>query len=205
MQGFAPRKHPRQACSLDCIAKLRFAFQSALPADVSKKLRQPASFFPAPAGQHLSDRILYRAPHLPAATTYLPVSAGQQPFAAYLSVPAHTILCQPATSQFRLDRPVHFLSHSFLFSFFSFFFLSSHPAFFPNKKRNRLRQFLFLFLQSQIQPKHLLRNLFHCPSRRPVSILFRTGHAVVIHKRHQVTSVLDFSLDFGNFLFFFFF
>jgi len=32
MQGFVPRKHPSQACSLDCIAKLRFAFQPALQA-----------------------------------------------------------------------------------------------------------------------------------------------------------------------------
>lgn len=32
MQGFAPRKYPRQDCSLDCIAKLLFAFQPALQA-----------------------------------------------------------------------------------------------------------------------------------------------------------------------------
>lgn len=80
------------------------------------------------------------------------------------------------------------------------------PHSMQQKKGNRLRRFpsLFLFFL-QLQPKHLLRNLFHCPSRRPVSILFCTGHAVVIHKRHQVTRILDFSLDFGNLLFFFFF
>lgn len=37
MQGFSPRIHPSQACSLDCIAKLRFAFHPALPA---RQLRQ---------------------------------------------------------------------------------------------------------------------------------------------------------------------
>ena len=55
MQGFAPRKHPRQACSLDCIAKLRFAFQPALHAIQLRKtfrssrqahlLRQPVTIF----------------------------------------------------------------------------------------------------------------------------------------------------------------
>lgn len=56
MQGFAPRKHPRQACSLDCIAKLRFAFQPALPAIQSHQTfrRQPASSLPASAGNNLS-------------------------------------------------------------------------------------------------------------------------------------------------------
>ena len=62
MQGFAPRKHHRQACSLDCIAKLRFAFQPALQAIQLRQtfrssrqahllrqqvtiFRQPSSFF----------------------------------------------------------------------------------------------------------------------------------------------------------------
>lgn len=55
MQGFAPRKHPRQACSLDCIAKLRFAFQPALQAYSYANIpHQPASSPPAPAGNNLS-------------------------------------------------------------------------------------------------------------------------------------------------------
>lgn len=55
MQGFAPRKHPRQACNLDCIAKLRFAFQPSLQAIQLRQtfrssrqahlLRQPAIIF----------------------------------------------------------------------------------------------------------------------------------------------------------------
>lgn len=82
--------------------------------------------------------------------------------------------------------------------------LSTPPPIPCNKKKETdFAGFHLFFLQ--LQPKHLLRNLLHCSSRRPVSILFRTGHAVVIHKRHQVTRILDFSLDFGNLLFFFFF
>ena len=58
MQGFAPRKHPRQACSLDCIAKLRFAFQ---PAPAGKTVTpyislQPATVFrPQPADTFPAD------------------------------------------------------------------------------------------------------------------------------------------------------
>lgn len=44
MQGFAPRKHPRQACSLDCIAKLRFAFQTAPAGRCFKKAAAAASY-----------------------------------------------------------------------------------------------------------------------------------------------------------------
>ena len=122
--------------------------------------------------------------------------------------PPHLFIPAPQSSAspqppFRLDRPMHSLSHSF-FIFFLSFFIPLHT-----KKGNQQSRFPSLFLAIpnliQIQSKHLLRNLFHCPSRCPVSILFRTGHAMVIHKRHQVTRILDFSLDFGNLLFFFFF
>lgn len=49
----------------------------------------------------------------------LPATAGQQPFAAYLFIPAQTTSRQLATS-FRLDRPVYFRSHSFYFFFLPF-------------------------------------------------------------------------------------
>ena len=72
-----PANTPRQACSLDCIAKLRFAFQ------------------PAPAGKTVTPGIrasrqapfqpdFYRALHFPVITTSLPAPAGQQHFGAYL-------------------------------------------------------------------------------------------------------------------------
>lgn len=84
--------------------------------------------------------------------------------------------------------------------------LSTSPPFHATKKRKPTSPVSISFsFFLQLQPKHLLRNLFHCSSRRPISILFCTGHAVVIHECHQVTRILDFSLDFGNFLFFFFF
>ena len=121
MQGFAPRKHPRQACSLDCIAKLRFAFQPAFAVRHLKKPRQPARSFPALAGQYLSGRILYRAPHFPVVPTYLPTPAGQHPFVAYLPIPEASQSLASQQSPFRLDRPTRSFSHSFSFSF-SFFF-----------------------------------------------------------------------------------
>ena len=116
-----------------------------------------------------------------------------------------TTKCIRPSDMHLVVRPICSLSH-----FFTFFFFSPASALFSqHKKGNRQSRFPSLFLAIpnlvQIQSKHLLRNLFHCSSRRPVSILFRTGYAVVIHKRHQVIRILDFSLDFGNLLFFFFF
>jgi len=99
--------------------------------------RQPANSFPVTAGQRLSDLILYRALHFPVITTSLPATAGQQPFAAYLFIPAQTTSRQLATS-FRLDRPVYFRSHSFYFFFFF------HSTLY--KKGNRQSRFPSLFL-----------------------------------------------------------
>ena len=132
------------------------------------------------------------------ATSKLPSGASRPTHpAAYLSVPAPQSHASQQPS-FRLDRPIHFRSHSFFFP--------STLLFFPNKKRKPTSPVSISFsFFLQLQPKHLLRNLFHRPSRRPVSILFCTSHAMVIHECHQVTRILDFSLDFGNFLFFFFF
>lgn len=138
-----PANTPARLAAWTALQNFVLLFSQHLQADVSKKLRQPASFFPALVGQHLSDRILYRAPHLPAATTDLPALAGQQPFAAYLSIPAP----QSPTNQqltFRLDRPTHSLSHSFFIFFFLFLFLSTQ------KKETGKADFHLFFLQSQI-------------------------------------------------------
>lgn len=92
MQGFAPRKHPRQACSLDCIAKLRFAFQPALQAYSYANIpQQPASSPPAPAGNNLSSSSFFFTEQIsafPQPTTTLPASAGQHSPAAHLSISA---------------------------------------------------------------------------------------------------------------------
>ena len=129
-----------------------------------------------------------------AATSKLPSGSSRPTHpAACLSVPAPQ---SPASPQLPLRQHIPVLS----------LVLSTPLPFHATKKRNRLRRFpsLFLFFL-QLQPKHLFRNLFHCSSCRPVSILFRTGHTVVVHKRHQVTRIFDFRLNFCNFLFFFFF
>lgn len=141
----------------------------------------------SPAGNTVTSNIL-RQP-----VSSFPAPAGQH-------IPPHVFLYQPHSLP-----PAHNLHSGNTFPFSSLFFLPL-PHSMQQKKGNRLRRFpsLFLFFL-QLQPKHLLRNLFHCSSRRPISILFCTGHAVVIHECHQVTRILDFSLDFGNFLFFFFF
>ena len=126
-------------------------FSQHLPADVSKKPRLPASSLPVLASKHLSGPIPYRALHFTTATTYLPAPAGQQPFAAYLSIPAAS---QPPASQqlpFRLDRPVHSHLHSFFFLLFSFFFfLFFLPFCSTQKKETGKAGFHLFFLQSQI-------------------------------------------------------
>ena len=204
MQGFSPSIHPRQACSLDCIAKLRFAFHPALPARQLRQTfcsiqhvlfrRHPANTFQT---RFLTEHYTLRPP--------LPTSR-RQPDSKL--PPTHLFIPAPQSSAsqrppFRLDRPMHSLSHSFFIFFLSFFLFHS-----TQKKETGKADFLFFLAITnlvQLQSKHLLRNLFHCSSRRPISILFCTGHAVVIHKRHQVICIFDFSLDFGNLLFFFFF
>lgn len=184
--------------------KTTFCFSSS-PAGktvTSNILQHPARSLPVPSSKHLSGPIPYRALHFTTATTYLPAPAGQQPFAAYLSILAASQSSASQRPPFRLDRPMHSLSHSF-FIFFLSFFIPLHQ-----KKETGKADFLFFLAITnlvQIQPKHLLCDFLNCFSRRPISIFFRTGHAVVIHKRHQVICIFDFSLDFGNLLFFFFF
>lgn len=110
----------RKVCSLDCITKLRFAFQLALAGktvrpDIS---RQPANFFTVTASQRLSVLILYRALCFPVVITSLPAPAGNSLSPHIFSYQPSQPLASPQPS-FRLDRPVYSLSHSFSFFFSS--------------------------------------------------------------------------------------
>ena len=137
MQGFAPRNHPRQACSLDCIAKLRFAFQPALPAIQSHQTfrRQPASSLPASAGNNLSSAVILFTeqistsnqpipffPAWPASTPPPPIFPYQ---ASQLSISQYTAtagrLHLPAANILPLFTFLFF----FLFSLLLLFFLTS--------------------------------------------------------------------------------
>ena len=146
MQGFTPRKHPSRACSLDCIAKLRFAFQ---PAHAGKTVTpyislQPATVFrPQPVNifqaGFFTEHHTFRSPLPPArrqpANNLSPHIFSYQP-------------SQPHASQqpsFRLDRPIHFRSH-----FFFFFFLFLRPSTPHKKKETGKADFHLFFLQSQI-------------------------------------------------------
>lgn len=143
MRSFAPRKHHAPGLQPGLCRKTMFRFSASICRQSSRRKTagssnmQPTRSLPAPAGQHLSSRILYRALHFPVITTSLPATAGQQPFAAYLFIPAQTTSRQLATS-FRLDRPVYFRSHSFYFFFFF------HSTLY--KKGNRQSRFPSLFL-----------------------------------------------------------
>ena len=133
MQGFAPRNHPRQACSLDCIAKLRFAFQPALPAIQSHQtfrssrqahlLRQPVTIFRHPASflQSKSQPSLSQQPPFrrQPASTHPPSIFSYRPH----SLPSSNTQQQPAgfTCRLPIPSPLHF-SFSFFPLFFLFFF-----------------------------------------------------------------------------------
>lgn len=111
MRGFAPRKHTRQACSLDCIAKLRFAFQPASLVDRHLKKDAAAS---TPRQAFFTEHYAFRS-----FITSFPATAGNS-LSPHIFSYQHT---QPhASSQppFRLDRPARFHSH-FFFLFLPFF------------------------------------------------------------------------------------
>lgn len=108
MHGFAPRIHPRQACSLDCIAKLRFAFQQALQAIQSRQTfrgsRQahfrchPATIFRQPSSFLQSKSQSSTSQHLPSG------SPGQHPpvlllYRANLSLPSANTLPSGSSGQ----------------------------------------------------------------------------------------------------------
>lgn len=146
MQGFSPRIHPPPGLQPGLHRKTTFCFSSS-PAGktvTSNILQHPARSLPAPSSKHLSGPIPYRALHFTTATTYLPAPAGQQPFAAYLSILAASQSSASQRPPFRLDRPMHSLSHSFFIFFLSFFYST------PHKKRKPAKPISFFFLQSQI-------------------------------------------------------
>lgn len=87
------------------------------------------------AGKHLSGQVLYRAPHFPAPTAFLPAPAGQH-------IPPHVFLYQPHSLP-----PAHNLHSGSTFPFSSLFFLPL-PHSMQQKKGNRLRRFPSLFLFS---------------------------------------------------------
>ena len=109
MQGFAPRKHPRQACSLDCIAKLSFAFQPALQAYSYANIpQQLASSPPAPAGNNLSPSPSF---YIGTITTFLH--------------PTHNNSRQVKPAGCQYPPLFTFFLFPFSLSFFSFSFLTS--------------------------------------------------------------------------------
>ena len=118
MRGFAPRKYHSQACILDCIAKLRFAFQPASLVDRHLKKAAAASTH---RQAFFTEHNTFRSPFHP---------SRRQPAN---SLSPHIFSYQPtqphASSQppFRLDRPARFRSHFF-------FFFSSIPL---HAKKNR--------------------------------------------------------------------
>ena len=137
-----PANTPRQACSLDCAAKLCFAFQPAFAgkaADAKQQAhqicnqhapfrRQPVNIFQA---GFFTEHHTFRS-----FTTSLPAPAGKQPFAPFFT--EQIIASRQLVTSFRLDRPVYFRSHSFYFFFFF------HSTLY--KKGNRQSRFPSLFL-----------------------------------------------------------
>lgn len=119
MQGFAPRKHPRQACSLDCIAKLRFAFQPALQAIQLCQHSAAAGKLTSVASRPVSSRRPYL--FIPAPSTFIHSITQQQPADVICRLPIHS--------------PLHFFSFDFC-KYFSFF----------KKRRNFLRRQLLYCL-----------------------------------------------------------
>lgn len=115
-----PANTPRQACSLDCIAKLRFAFQPASLVDRHLKKDAAAS---TPRQAFFTEHYAFRS-----FITSFPATAGN-------SLSSHIFSYQPtqpyASPQppFRLDRPVYSLSHPFSL------FLSFHST--PHTKKRK--------------------------------------------------------------------
>lgn len=177
MQGFSPRIHPRQACSLDCIAKLRFAFHPALPARQLRQTfcsiqhvlfrRHPANTFQA---RFLTEHYTLRPP--------LPTSR-RQPDSKL--PPPHLFIPAPQSSAsqrppFRLDRPMHSLSHSFLFFFFSFLSL---PPFSTAKRETDFADFpLFFTIPNPTQAflSRFFSPLFSPSSQYTLQHRPRSGH-----------------------------
>lgn len=141
MQGFAPRKHPRQACSLDCIAKLRFAFQPALQAIQLRQtfrssrqahlLRQPAIIFRQQPSflQSKSQPSTIQHNH-PSGVSRPTLTRRPSFLTGPHNFPSASTQQQPAgfTCRLPIPSPLHF--SFFLFSFFLFPPLIFHFSFY---------------------------------------------------------------------------
>lgn len=125
-----PANTPRQACSLDCIAKLRFAFQPASLVDRHLKKAAAAS---TPRQAFFTEHNTFRSPFHPSRRQ--PANSLSPHIFSYQPTQPHASLQPP----FRLDRPARFRSHFF------FFFLPFH--FTPRKiEGNRQSRFSSIFL-----------------------------------------------------------
>ena len=149
-----PANTPRQACSLDCIAKLRFAFQPASLVDRHLKKDAAAS---TPRQAFFTEHYAFRS-----FITSFPATAGNS-LSPHIFSYQHT---QPhASSQppFRLDRPARFHSH-FFFLFLPFFSIqkrkpakpisisfSCNPKSSPNLVQASLSQSLSLLFSPSTQ------------------------------------------------------
>lgn len=174
MQGFSPRIHPRQACSLDCIAKLRFAFHPALPARQLRQTfcsiqhvlfrRHPANTFQA---RFLTEHYTLRPP--------LPTSR-RQPVTAFRRISFHT---NPHSltpvSNLHSDLTGKRIHSLILFSFFSFFFFISLCT----KKRKPAKPISISF---SCNPK-FSPNLVQASPSQSLSLLFSPSNQYVLPHR----------------------
>ena len=139
-----PANTPRQACSLDCIAKLRFAFHPALPARQLRQTfcsiqhvlfrRHPANTFQA---RFLTEYYTFRPP-LP---TYRRQPANNLSPHIFLYWRPHNL---PPTNNFHSGLTGQYVLSLIL----SLSFFSSIP--FYTKKETDFAGFNLFFLQSQI-------------------------------------------------------
>ena len=170
MQGFSPRIHPRQACSLDCIAKLRFAFHPALPA---RQLRQTfcsiqhVLFRRHPANPDSLQSITLYDRH------YLPPGASRTANSRRLifSYQHHNL---PPANDLHSGLTGQCIPSLILFSFFFFlFFIPLHT-----KKGNRQSRFPFFSCNHKSSP-----NLVQASPSQSLSLLFSPSNQYILPHR----------------------
>lgn len=174
MQGFTPRKHPSRACSLDCIAKLRFAFQ---PAHAGKTVTpyislQPATVFrPQPADTFPADSLqstTLSGPH------YLPPGASRPTTFRRISFHTNPHSLTPV-SNLHSDLTGKRIHSLILFSFFSFFFFISLCT----KKRKPAKPISISF---SCNPK-FSPNLVQASPSQSLSLLFSPSNQYILPHR----------------------
>ena len=147
MRSFAPRKHPAPGLQPGLCRKTMFRFSASICRQSSRRKTagssnmQPTRSLPAPAGQHLSSRILYRAPHFPVVYYFPPGASRQTTFRSLLYRANHSLT--PA-SNFHSDLTGQYIPALIL----SLFFFHSTPL--HTKKETGKADFHLFFLQSQI-------------------------------------------------------